>query len=79
MFFRLILSRLLDKNQYICTDNPNLYHYGRNKIRTIANGYCPLSFRSVDSIYYKKPCLYSMSKIIYMPSSKSSFNSTVLL
>lgn len=57
MFFRLILSQLLDKNQYICTDNPNLYHYGCNKIRTIANGYCPLSFRSVDSIDYKKAML----------------------
>jgi Fic family protein len=30
----------------------------------INNKYCPISFRTVDSIDYKKRCLFFMNKII---------------
>ena len=45
----------------------------------IANGYCPLSFRSVDSIDYKKAMLIFYEQTISMLSSKSLSNSLNLL
>ena len=36
----------------------------------IANKYCPVSFRTVDSVDYRKRCFYFMSKTIFRPLSR---------
>lgn len=42
----------------------------------IANGYCPLSFRTVDSIDYKKPCFCFTNRIIFPPLNRYSSNNS---
>jgi Fic family protein len=40
----------------------------------VTEGVCPLSYRSVDSIDYKKPCFCSTNKIILLLLRKYSLN-----
>ena len=45
----------------------------------IANSYCPISFRAVDSIDYKKVCSCFMNRITSLLSRKSLSSSSCLL